>query len=111
MWIRGVEVGDGKGVGDSNGVGVWVVVGDRVGDGVVVGGTAVNAVSGKDNCPGGTQAARSVKVIRVNNNTLVILNMFEIIPWIFVTKRDRTNSPFPHPFLLSSNCGYAKLYA
>jgi len=80
VWIRGVDVGDGKGVGDSNGVDVCVIVGDSVGDGVTVGGISVNALSGKDNCPDGTQADR----ITINEKKIRFFRFFvfisEIIP-------------------------------
>jgi hypothetical protein len=78
--MRGVEVGDGNGVCESKGVVVCVMVGESVGDGVTVGGISVKAVSGRDNCPEGTQAERNnidkkkIKFFRI----LVFIS--EIIP-------------------------------
>ncbi len=55
VYSRGVDVGDGSGVGVTIGDGVKVIVEVAVGAMVRVAGTLVFALSGKDNCPVGTQ--------------------------------------------------------
>ena len=79
--MRGVEVGEGKRVGDNTGVVVSVIVGDKLGEGVVVGGKSVNTLSGKVNWPEGTQAVRMDSINMSNDNKIIFeIFMFGMIP-------------------------------